>query len=96
MLEIITPDLTSRKVLGSWYGGYAGSDSWRLSSGITTVETVDDHYLFHNESGSVYECHTSNQGMSVYTTGIYESWLSELPENVSIRIIEDLNENIFW
>ena len=26
---------TIDKIIGSWYGGYAGSDEWRFSSGIT-------------------------------------------------------------
>ena len=40
------------KVFGSWYGGYAGSDSWKLSSGITKVVEHDKHYEVHNVSGS--------------------------------------------
>ena len=32
------------KVFGTWYGGYAASDYWRLSSGI--VEVVE-HDLFY-------------------------------------------------
>ena len=34
----------NRKVMASWYGGYLGSDSWKLSSGITETVEHEDHY----------------------------------------------------
>ena len=30
-------DEVTRKVMASWYGGYLGSDRWKLSSGITEM-----------------------------------------------------------
>ena len=70
-----------RKVLGSWYGGYAGSDEWRFSSGVTKIEEkLDDehpHYVIHNESGSIYTCYVNNIGMSAYTSSIYENFKTE-------------------
>ena len=88
VVEISTPDHTTQKVLASWYGGYAGSDEWRLSSGITETIENEGHYLFHNESGSIYKCFKDSQGMSVYTAGILENWTNDLPEGVSITIDE--------
>lgn len=82
-----------RKVLGSWYGGYGGSDEWRMSSGITRVEEMLDaeypHYLIHNESGSVYTCYQGKIGMSSYTTGVYEN-LKEKLEKIggTIEIVD--------
>jgi len=32
------------KVVGSWYGGYGGSDSWRMNSGIEKVVDCDKFY----------------------------------------------------
>jgi len=55
------------KVIGSWYGGFGGSDNWRLSSGIVKIDENDSHYQVHNESGSVYTCHKQTRGMSSYT-----------------------------
>jgi hypothetical protein len=65
------------KVLGSWYGGYAGSDNWRFSSGITKVEDEDLCYLVHNQSGSIYTCYKSLEGMSNYTTNVYNQLVEE-------------------
>jgi len=49
-----------RKVLASWYGGFAGSDNWKLSSSIDNIVIAEDEfYSFYNSSGSVYYCHKS-------------------------------------
>jgi hypothetical protein len=88
IIEIKTPDSTIQKVLASWYGDYAGSDEWRLSSGITEAIENEGHYLFHNESGSIYKCFKESQGMSAYTAGVFEDLKKDLPEGTSITIDE--------
>lgn len=92
VIEITTPDYTIRKVLASYWGSYLDSDSWRVSSGITKVVPVKDHYIFHNESGSTYECFKYRQGMSAYTASVFESWVRELPTGTTMTIVEDYNE----
>lgn len=67
----------TRKVLGSWYGGFAGANSWRISSPIEKVLLVGDVYQFHNASGSVYYCHKDTEGMSMLTESVYNGWLAE-------------------
>ena len=57
VIEIAADDTKVQRILSSWYGGWAGSDSWRLSSGITEVEELEDSYIIKNESGSVYTCY---------------------------------------
>jgi microcystin-dependent protein len=74
IVEMVTEKNTIYKVLGSWYGGYLGSDSWRLSSGVTKVIEHDNHYEVHNHSGSIYTCHKGVEGISTYTTSIYEHY----------------------
>ena len=80
------------KILSSWYGGFAGSDEWRFSSGITKIEEKLDHqyphYLIHNHSGSIYTCHKNNIGMSTYTSSVYNSYKKKVEEiGGSIEII---------
>ena len=58
------------RVLGSWYGGYLGSDSWRMNSGITKAEDIDSSFAFHGVSGSTYICSKNHYGMSGYTTSV--------------------------
>ena len=64
IVRIKVDDKTIDKVIGSWYGGYGGSDNWRFSSGITKIVENDSHYDIHNHSGSVYTCYKNRQGMS--------------------------------
>lgn len=42
-------------ILASWYGGYTGSDSWRLSTQIQLVEDHKSYWLVTTRTGSQYE-----------------------------------------
>ncbi len=58
------------KVLASWSGGYLHGDSWKLNSGISSVEETPDYYDFHGTSGSVYRCYKQSYGLSGVSAGI--------------------------
>ena len=74
VIELDYDGVKTQKILSSWYGGFAGSNSWRLSSGVTEVEELEDSYIIKNESGSVYTCYKRRYGMSSYTAGILEDF----------------------
>ena len=79
VIEITMDDTKVQRILSSWYGGFAGSNSWRLSSGITEVEELEDSFVFKNNSGSVYTCYKRRYGMSSYTAGILEDFKKQAP-----------------
>lgn len=81
------------KVLASWYGGFGGSDSWKLSSGNTDVKVLDLGYEFLQTSGSTYACHKDSYGMSGYTSSIFNSWLTSAQDGVTISVVpqEDIS-----
>lgn len=63
------------RVFGSWRGGYASGDSWRMNSGITGVTEDEDYYYFKGHSGSVYQCHKGAYGrLGLYNEGVLESY----------------------
>ena len=92
VLEFDAPNLDKplRKVFAGWYGGFAGSNSWKLNSGITTTRKVDDWWEFDGYSGSTYRCHPNNYHMSSLMQGILANWLKEAEQrgDVSIKILE--------
>jgi hypothetical protein len=75
--EIVQIGEDLKKVFGCWYGGYNGSDSWRMSSGITKVEDVGNAYRVTNHSGSVYFCHKQSKGMHGYGRGVFNTYKEE-------------------
>lgn len=84
---IVKITLTSKaphyKILAGWYGGYGGSNSWRISSGITSVEADPDfpeqtHY--HQSTGSIYICHNGTYGFSSMTSSMLASWVKASDE----------------
>ena len=95
VLEITTPKETIRKVFAGWYGGYAGSDSWKLNSGITETREHDDVFEFDGYSGSTYFCHRNCHGMSGYMHSVLSAWRAQAEErgDVHIRII-DLEDTV--
>ena len=91
------------KIFASWYGGYGGSDSWRLNSGIAKVSlknaTYAGSYLgstfyFEGISGSVYKCDKNVYGTNLYSQGI----ISRMIENAKFNeiSIEILPEETNW
>lgn len=95
VIEVDYEGVKTQKILASWYGGWGGdvasrpgswgdSSGWRLSSGITEVEELEDSYIFKNESGSVYTCFKNRYGMSAYTGSI----LKDFKKQASITMVE--------
>lgn len=83
-------DYVMYKVLGSWYGGYLGANSWRLNSGIAKIDKKDDFLHYYGDSGSVYICHVDMYGMSAHTESVFSSYIAKLSElGVNIHILSE-------
>lgn len=79
---------TINKVLAGWYGGFAGSDSWKLNSGITKVDQRNDRFEFHGSSGSVYVCYKPCYGLTNLTASMLEYWRKN-STNIDFEILEE-------
>ena len=78
------------KVFACWYGGYAGSDSWKLNSGITKATLEGFVYSFEGSSGSVYDCHKDCYGTNMYGHGVLNGMIEKAAENnVTIEILPE-------
>ena len=75
------------KILAAWYGGYLGSDSWKLSSGVVSISETESTYEVHNDSGSVYVCPKSVERFTGITASVYSNWQEQISsENSSIKL----------
>ena len=73
LVKIKGKDMEFYKIFASFYGGFTNGDSWKISSGVIEVIEHEYHYSFINSSGSIYECNKDATGMSLYSSGIYET-----------------------
>lgn len=84
------------KVFATWYGGYLGSDSWRMNSGIKDVDVQsDDCYIdFIGYSGSVYRCINGRYGTNAFSQSVLNKAIEgAIKAGVSIEV---LPENTDW
>lgn len=78
------------KVFACWYGGYAGSDSWKLNSGIASVVKEGYCFDFTGYSGSVYSCHSDTYGTNMYGMGILNNFIENAAKNgVTITVMPE-------
>ena len=78
------------KIFACWYGGYLGSDSWKLNSGVTSVSKEGYVYSFEGSSGSVYECHENTYGTNMYGGGVLDNMIKKAADNgVVIEILDE-------
>jgi len=75
------------KVLAGWYGGYLGSDSWRLNSGVVEHDFDGDYWYFYGSSGSCYKCYVDSYRMSMVTGGVYSKLRGLYGDEV--QLVED-------
>jgi hypothetical protein len=78
------------KVFACWYGGYAGSDSWKLNSGITSAALEGNVYSFEGSSGSVYRCHKDIYGTNMYGHSVLQNMIDNASKNgITIEILSE-------
>jgi len=75
IIKIVTEKQTIYKVFACWYGGYTGSDSWKINSGITKVTEVGNNYDFEGHSGSIYTCHKDCYGTNGYGRNVLNRFI---------------------
>lgn len=75
------------KVLAGWYGGFAGSDSWKLNSGITKITDCGDHYDIDGYSGSTYRCHKATERFSGLMHNMLAYWQSAEDSGIKIEAV---------
>ena len=79
------------RVFASFYGGYLNGDSWKMNSGITSVEETEKDYLFSGSSGSCYRCSKDAYGMSSYSASILNQLIKENAGIISGELPETTN-----
>jgi hypothetical protein len=76
------------KILASFYGGYPQGNSWKLSSGIISVEHSDDVYTISLTSGSTYICYENSERLAGMAENVYNDFLRQLEGTEStIKIV---------
>ena len=73
-----------KRVLCSWYGGYLGGDSWKLSSGNLEPEDHGDYYTVPQHSGSVYQLYKHRERVSGMMENVFLSFQDSSTQAVTI------------
>lgn len=95
ILTCTSKGTTIDKIFSGSYGGYGGSDDWRLSSGLTDWEDKGDYIVATNLSGSVYELRKSAYGMSGYMRSMLHHWLQSIAESGDTKTYLGIREETF-
>ena len=76
------------KVFGTWYGGYTTGDSWQLSSGIKEIIETAEQWVMPQYSGSTYKLNKDYIGTSMYTEGVLQGFMQQVPSFKRVTIEE--------
>jgi hypothetical protein len=91
VLEITDSEETTQKVFAGWYGGgFTGSDSWKLNSGIKATRKLGNWFEFDGYSGSTYRCNTKSYRLTGLMHNVLASWRESFKEypDVKIRVLK--------
>jgi hypothetical protein len=78
---------TYQRVLAGWYGGYGGSNSWKLSSGVTEIVDRGKCWEIFNDSGSIYVCVKKSERLSAMTSTIYQNMRADNCTEYMVNIV---------
>lgn len=88
VVELADSTESVKKVFCGGYGGYGGSDTWKMSSQIEEIIRYDDRIEFRNNSGSVYRCYYTCYGMSGYMSSIFSHFESQ-QDKITIKVLDE-------
>ena len=89
-----TLNMITYKVFAQWYGGYTQGESWKINSGIVSVEEDGNCYLFKGYSGSVYRCHKNNYRYTGYGYSVLAGILKQAEDHPNIQV--DIMDDCDW
>lgn len=75
---------TTQHVFSGGYGGYCGSDTWRLSTKIESIVKKDKIFEIETISGTQYSCNIMAYGMSSYMSNVYDNLVENNPGALSV------------
>ena len=82
------------KILGAWNGrSISYADSWRINSGITSVDVDEKAYRIHGHSGSTYVVSQDPLTLNTFAAGILQQVLAG-PTPVTVITMEELLESL--
>lgn len=79
------------RVMAGWYGGFAGSDSWKMNSGIVGYTEDEYGYHFYGESGSVYHCNRNIERFTGYMRVVFDSFVSDFRDEAKGSTLEHID-----
>lgn len=92
IVKITNPKGVSHyRILAGWFGGFTGSNSWKLSSGILSASLDEIAYSFPQHSGSTYVCFESSRKLNSMTHSILAHYKDS---GLDIEICEENPLNI--
>lgn len=85
IIEVDSPEHGKiSKILAGWYGGFGGSNSWKISSGIVDFVQHKDYvnvvYKSLQHSGSSYVLFAGSERLTALTAGILSEYQEKLSE----------------
>jgi hypothetical protein len=89
VLRIHTTKEVLYRVFATWSGGYGGSDSWQLNSGIVRATFADPCWQFDGSSGSVYRCHRDAYGSNGYGGSVLSTIIGQAQEQgIQVEVMD--------
>ena len=97
IVKVVNDSEVTYKVFAQWYGGYARGDSWKINSGIVSVEMDGNFYLFKGYSGAVYRCHKEQYRTTGYGYSVLRGFMVEAETHPSIKleVMDDCDWMVF-
>lgn len=96
ILKIKAPTETFYKVLAGWSGGYLDGDSWRMNSGIDSVDEIEKAYMFKGSSGSIYTCGKNSYGVRMNIAATLDALLTKYPDQIELMPEDTDWMNLKW
>jgi len=93
VIKVTSPEVKLYRVFACWYGGYAGSDSWKINSGIVKAVPIENGYSFEGYSGSAYKCSKETYGTNFYGGSVLAKLIEDgAKADITIEVMpEDTN-----
>ena len=84
--------VTRQVIYSGNYGGWAGSDTWKISTNIKGVQDKGNYFSVLCSSGSTYELYKSSNGMSGYMVQMWDFLFQNFKNEGDVTIAKEYED----